>query len=89
MTGSLSNYGSITAGEIGILIKSNTQVNGSIYNTGLVYGGSAGISVISATVHGNILNYGTMNGGIGLLVEYGTLQDGLTNNGLMHGIMKV
>ena len=89
LAGAIHNVAQMLSGATGVAIQANSQVDGGIWNEGVI-GGTAGYGVLitaDSSVDKGFLNDGTITGGIAG-VQLGLNSDingGLTNNGLISG----
>src|SRR5262249_50865842 len=95
-SGGISNLGTISANNIGILISNaggpdSLTVSNGIYNAGWITGGT-GIIVTNASLFGGIRNAGTINGTSGTAIDASTANSAIVINqqgGTIAGAIKL
>jgi hypothetical protein len=84
-TGGISNTGTISGGQAGILLSAATFAGG-IDNSGAIFAGSAGLAVGGLRFAGGIRNGGTIvSTNTGILVALSVFSGGINNTGTISG----
>lgn len=87
INGGISNNGRIESTNVnGIFVSNVSTIQDKISNAGIISGGQNGISILSGSTVGGIVNNGMINGGTnGLNISLSTINGSITNTGTISG----